>query len=117
MSACRQVIFLAWLRTQALLGLIQLNTKKLKDGFLPVPAKCLDDIEQLLPVLGQQKVAVLLEEINLGNAALAKGAKLGWKGYTKRYTRTYTNELISLILVLSLYIVISTICIYINPWT
>ena len=73
----KQVKDIERLPTCALLGLIQLNTEQLKDGFAPAPKKCLQDIEELLPVLGQEKVKILLHEINSGNTALNKGEKAG----------------------------------------
>ena len=55
---------------EAYLGLVQLNSMALREKFLPAPAKCLAEIEQLLPELGQEKVAKLVKQINDANSVL-----------------------------------------------
>ena len=54
------------------LGLTMINNENLRNKFLPAPAKCLGEIEELLPVLGNEKVQSLLEEINDANTQLNK---------------------------------------------
>ena len=54
------------------LGLLLINSESLRDKFLPAPAKCLAEIEELLPQLGNEKVQKLLAEINEANAKLNK---------------------------------------------
>ena len=49
-----------------------INNENLRNKFLPAPAKCLGEIEELLPVLGNEKVQSLLEEINDANTQLNK---------------------------------------------
>ena len=68
----QQEAMIAVLPTQALLGLIKLDSRQLREAFLPSPTACLHAFEQLLPVLGAAKVSRLLGEINEGNSTLGK---------------------------------------------
>eukprot|EP01052_Picozoa_sp_SAG31_P002975 SAG31_NODE_109_length_24587_cov_111.480848_6_plen_453_part_00 len=55
---------------EAYLGLVHLNSGALREKFLPSPAKCLGDIQLLLPELGQEKVTTLMKEISDANSVL-----------------------------------------------
>ena len=57
---------------ETLLGILKLDSSKLRDALLPSPAECLGEIQLLLPELGSEKVAVLLKELNNANAELGK---------------------------------------------
>ena len=54
------------------LGVLLVNSEQLRDKFLPAPQKCLDELQTLLPQLGNDKVQVLLAEINDANTQLNK---------------------------------------------
>jgi dynein heavy chain len=54
------------------LGLIKLNSEKMRATLLPAPAACLDEIQRLLPQLGVEKVQTLASEINDANLQITK---------------------------------------------
>lgn len=54
------------------IGIIRVDSKRLKEIIAPSPAACLDKIEKLLPQLARQKQKKILDEVNDANNKLGK---------------------------------------------
>ena len=54
------------------LGLVKLNSEKMRATLLPAPAACLRELHDLLPALGQEKVALLAAEVQTANAQMTR---------------------------------------------
>ena len=54
------------------LGLVKLNSEKMRAALLPAPAACLAELHALLPKLGFEKVTALAAHVNEANLELTK---------------------------------------------
>ncbi len=53
-------------------GVLRIDTTKLKAVFSPSPVECLDEMQTLIPEFAAKKQKALLEEVNAANAKLSK---------------------------------------------
>jgi len=53
-------------------GIMRVDTQKLKETFAPSPVACLHQLEVLLPELAAKQQKALLEEVNTGNSRLKR---------------------------------------------
>eukprot|EP00727_Mastigamoeba_balamuthi_P003136 m51a1_g1282 putative dynein heavy chain axonemal (4140) ;mRNA; f:131088-144324 len=58
------------MQTMTQVGLLLVDSQKLKDTFLPSPQRCLADIHRCIPQLAHKKNVSLLEQINMAIRAL-----------------------------------------------